>query len=348
MAWTFRAGARVWRGASAAAPVAFHEALPGYAPTPLVELPTVAGELGVGRVLVKDESARLGLPAFKVLGVSWAVQRMLETSTPTALVTASAGNHGRAVARVAAQHGLPARVYLPDGVHPAARAAIQVEGGTVIDIPGSYDMAVAAAAADARAGGGALAQDTAWAGYEQIPSWIVEGYLTLFAEMDDQLTAPPDLVIVPAGAGSLAQAAVTHYRRAGLSAAPALLTVEPHHAACLLDSLAHDEPRTLTTAPTSMAGLNCGTVSAAAWPLLRSGLDAACSVSDHAAETAAADLAQLGVPAGPCGAAALAAAREVLTDRDRADQLAVTEHSVVVLLCTEGQAANPYREENLP
>ena len=348
MSWTYRPAARTWRhDACVAAPVAFHAGLPGYAPTPLVELPSLADELGVGRVLVKDESARLGLPAFKVLGVSWAVQRMLETEIPAALVTASDGNHGRALAQVARQRGVPARVYLPDGVHPAARAAIQSEGGTVVDVPGSYDTAVAAAAADADAGGGALIQDTAWAGYEQIPGWIVEGYLTLFAEIDDQLTTESDLVIVPAGVGSLAQAAVTYYRRAGLTAAPALLTVEPDSAACVLDSLADGEPRTVATATTIMVGLNCGTVSHVAWPLLRAGLDAACSVSDQAAGSAAADLARLGVAAGPCGGAALAAAREVLADSRRADRLGITGHSTVVLLCTEGQAANPYREENI-
>ncbi len=238
----------------------------GYAPTPLVELPTLAAELRVGRVLVKDESARLGLPAFKILGVSWAVQRVLETRVPGALVTASDGNHGRALARVAAQHGLAARVYLPEGVHPAASAAIKAEGATVIDVTGSYDVAVAAAAADARANHGTLVQDTAWPGYEQIPGWIAEGYLTLFAELDDQLTVAPSLIIIPVGVGSLAQAAVTHYRRPGLSVAPALLTVEPDSAACLLDSLAHDEMRTVATGTTIMTGLNCGTLSRSAWP----------------------------------------------------------------------------------
>src|SRR5215472_18570091 len=55
----------------------FHTGLPGYAPTPLTEVPALAAELGVGRVFVKDESARLGLPAFKVLGASWAVRQLL-------------------------------------------------------------------------------------------------------------------------------------------------------------------------------------------------------------------------------------------------------------------------------
>jgi len=346
--WTFRPAARAWRSpAGPTAPVAFHASLAGYAPTPLVELPELAAELGVGRVLVKDESERLGLPAFKILGVSWAVHQILRTGRPRAVLTASDGNHGWALARVAAQRGLHAQVYLPDGVHRAVRAAIAAEGATVVDVPGSYDAAVAAAAADADAGGGVLVQDTAWAGYEEIPAWIVEGYVTLFAELDAQLSAAPNLVIVPAGVGSPAQAAVTHYRRPGLTPAPALLTVEPDSAACVLESLTRDRPRRVANGATIMAGLNCGTISRLAWPVLRAGLDAACSVNDRAAATAAADLARLGVAAGPCGAAALAAARVVLTDRHRAGQLGVSDKSVVVLLSTEGRAANPYREENL-
>jgi diaminopropionate ammonia-lyase len=341
--WTFQPAARAWRSPVAAptAPVAFHASLAGYAPTPLVELPVLAGELGVGRLLVKDESARLGLPAFKVLGVSWAVHRILETGAPCALVTASDGNHGWALARVAGQRGLGARIYLPGGVHPAVRAAITAEGAAVVDVEGSYDLAVAAAAAGIGAGD-VLVQDTAWAGYEQIPGWMVEGYLTLFAELDAQLPVAPDLVIVPVGVGSLAQAAVTHYRRRGSDASPALLAVEPDGACGLLESLVHGRPGTVGTGVTIMAGLNCGTVSRLAWPLLRAGLDAACSVSDRAAATAAADLARLGVAAGPCGAAALAAARHVLPDRSRADRLRVTDTSVVVLLCTEGRSANPH------
>src|SRR5215211_277719 len=59
-------------------PLRFHRRLPGYEETPLVDAPGLADALGVGKVLVKDESSRLGLPAFKVLGASWAVYRALE------------------------------------------------------------------------------------------------------------------------------------------------------------------------------------------------------------------------------------------------------------------------------
>jgi diaminopropionate ammonia-lyase len=64
------------------APLRFHRRLPGYEETPLVDAPGLADALGVGKVLVKDESSRLGLPAFKVLGASWAVYRALEERLP--------------------------------------------------------------------------------------------------------------------------------------------------------------------------------------------------------------------------------------------------------------------------
>jgi diaminopropionate ammonia-lyase len=128
--WFAQPGARGWIGPAAPAGVReFHRGLPGYAPTPLRELPAIAAELGVGRLLVKDETDRLGLPAFKVLGASWAVHRALVSADrPDTLVTATDGNHGRAVARTARLLGLAAHVVVPPGVHPAAVAAIEGEG----------------------------------------------------------------------------------------------------------------------------------------------------------------------------------------------------------------------------
>ena len=58
-------------------PRAFHRRLPGYAPTPLHDAPTLAAPLGLARVTIKDESSRLGLPSFKILGASWATYRLL-------------------------------------------------------------------------------------------------------------------------------------------------------------------------------------------------------------------------------------------------------------------------------
>ncbi|MCA2229871.1 diaminopropionate ammonia-lyase [Nonomuraea aurantiaca] len=357
--WFAQPAARSWTCAPAPAGVRdFHAALPGYASTPLTELPSLATELAVGRVFVKDESSRLGLPAFKVLGASWAVHRALAeraahrpSAEPVTLVSATDGNHGRAVARTARLLGRRAHIFVPRGVHPDAVAAIAAEEAEITRVPGSYDEAVhQAAEAAATAADAVLIQDTAWPGYETIPAWIVEGYSTLCVEIDEQLAAAgataPGLVAVPVGVGSLAQAVVTHYRSRPPVPAPALLSVEPEAAACVIESLTRGEPVSLTTGHTAMAGLNCGTPSSIAWPYLRRGLDAAVAITDAAAARAAGDLVELGISAGPCGAAALAGVRAVLTGEsaeERRTALGLGPASVVVLLCTEGTAANPKR-----
>ncbi|WP_433514791.1 diaminopropionate ammonia-lyase [Nonomuraea sp. CA-143628] len=352
--WFARPAARSWTCAPAPAGVRdFHAALPGYAPTPLTELPSLAAELAVGRVFVKDESSRLGLPAFKALGASWAVHRALAERTavePVTLVSATDGNHGRAVARTARLLGRRAHIFVPRGVHPDAVVAIAAEGAEITRVPGSYDDAVRQAAeAAGTAADAILIQDTAWPGYETIPGWIVEGYSTLCVEIDEQLAAAgataPGLVAVPVGVGSLAQAVVTHYRGRPPVSAPALLSVEPEAAACVIESLTRGEPVSVTTGPTAMAGLNCGTPSSIAWPYLCRGLDAAVAITDAAAARAAGDLVELGVSAGPCGAAALAGVRGVLTGEGadgRRRALGLGPTSVVVLLSTEGTAANPH------
>jgi diaminopropionate ammonia-lyase len=375
--WLARPAARAW--ACTGSPLvrdgvvrAYHASLPGYAPTPLAEVPALAAELDVGRVFVKDESARLGLPAFKVLGASWAVRQVLAGPGPDGaappdspppgvaglralaarrpglvLVTATDGNHGRAVARMARLCGAPARVFLPAVIRAAARAAIAGEGAEVVRVAGSYDDAVAEARQWAQGHhGAALVQDTAWPGYEQVPGWIVEGYSTLFGELDAQLAGagagPPALVAVPVGVGSLAQAAVAHFRSASRQGGVTVLSVEPVAAACLLASLRAGTPVSIPTADTVMEGLNCGTVSSIAWPYLSGGLDAAVAVTDDAARRAAADLAGAGISSGPSGAASLAGARAALTGHGSAERraaLSVNSDSVIVLLSTEAGTA---------
>jgi diaminopropionate ammonia-lyase len=370
---------------------AFHRALPGYAPTPLVEAPALAAELGVGRLFIKDESARFDLRAFKYLGASWAGYRAVAARTgytgpasldglgsflalaarggsgggaaegaaggALALITATDGNHGRAVARTARLLGLPARVYLPKGVPDVVIDRIKAEGALLTVVDADYDGAVMAARADLDAAGsggagGMLIQDTAWDGYEQVPSWIVAGYETLFAEIDAQLAAAgaawfggagAGLISVPVGVGSLAQAAVAHYRRSGLprQRRPLLLSVEPDTAACVLRSLADGALASVPTAATVMNGLNCGTPSSIAWPYLRDGLDAAIAVSDADARVAVAALSAAGVAAGPSGAAGLAGLRAALTGAGAASRrrdlgLDAGGAPIVVCLSTEG------------
>jgi diaminopropionate ammonia-lyase len=149
VAMTFlRPAARDWRCPPASTDArAFHARLPGYAPTPLTELPALAADLGVARVFVKDESSRLGLPAFKALGASWAVHRLLKDHTgEVTLTTATDGNHGRAVARMAKLHHQRAHVFVPRNVHPQAIEAIRAEGAEVTVVDGSFDDAVSLAA----------------------------------------------------------------------------------------------------------------------------------------------------------------------------------------------------------
>jgi diaminopropionate ammonia-lyase len=355
--WYLNPDARGWTcppPPSAAA--RFHAGLPDYAATPLVDAPTLAAEWRVRRVVVKDESARLGLPAFKALGVSYAIYRVISeragtTVSPTLdglraalaglppleLVTATDGNHGRALARFARLVGLPARVVVPDVVGMPTVEAIRAEGATVTVLAHDYDATVRHAAADADARDDAvLVQDTAWPGYEDVPQTIVDGYSALLAEVDAELGRPPALVVTPMGVGSLAQAGVTHYRSRATGRPTAVLGVEPDSAACVHASLVAGRLRSVATGSTIMTGLNCGTPSSLAWPYLRDGLDAAVTVSDAQAAAAVGELADLGVDAGPCGAACLPAVRDVLSSTDGRAALGLDDDSTVVLLSTEG------------
>jgi diaminopropionate ammonia-lyase len=286
--------------------MAFHKALPGYAPTPLHELSTIAAELGVGAVLLKDESNRLGLPAFKILGASWAIERTLREAPDTrTLVTASTGNHGRAVARVAATRGLDCRIFLPARSLSTRREAIAAEGAEVVVIDGDYEDAVAAAGAAGAEPGVRLIADV---GDSAPAHWVIDGYATLFAETADQTAY--DLVIVPVGVGALAAAAARHGAERGIP----VIAVEPVTAPCLAASLAAGRPVAVASPGTIMAGLDCPDVSVAAWSSLHWGVDGAITVDDAAATEAMAELDRVGLRIGECGAATLAALRRLMTD----------------------------------
>lgn len=361
-------GARAW---STSKPIAsareFHRTIDGYRSTPLTELPLLATELGVARVFLKDESERLGLPAFKILGASWAVAQAISArfdvpfagvsidtlrlaigDSPITLVTATDGNHGRAISRLAKMLGIRARIYTPEGVSEAALDGIRSEGAELIQRAAEYDDVVRAAEESAEGHEDELLiQDTSWLGYELVPRWIVEGYTTLFAEVDEQLSRQglaPDVVVIPTGVGSLLQSAVEYYR--GTSAErPAVVAVEPTVAACVLESLHADQVRSVdTTRSTIMTGLRTGTPSEIAWPALQRGLDVAVSVEDDEALLAVRDFERWGLDVGPCGAASLAGIRIALHEPQLTAALDLPESPVIVLLSTEGLAANPLPE----
>jgi diaminopropionate ammonia-lyase len=306
------------------AAAAFHRSLPCYRPTRLHSLPAIAAEVSVGAVLVKDESDRLGLPAFKVLGASWAIEQALRAEPePHTLVAASAGNHGRAVAHVAAQRGLACRILVSARSLPVRRQAIAAEGAEVVVVDGSYQDAVYEAEQAAAAPGCLLIADV---GDSAPARSVIDGYATLFDEAAAQ--AEYDVILVPVGVGALAAAAARH----GAAAGVAVIGVEPATAACLTASLQAGRPTRVDTPGTTMAGLDCAEVSPAAWPTLHTGIRATVTITDSQVAAAVADLAHAGLRIGESGAAPLAALR-LLGPPD------VDPGSRVLLIATEGPTA---------
>ena len=333
----------------------FHQSLPGFERSPLVSLANLAKELGVRNIFVKDESSRIGLPSFKILGASWGAFRAIAARANLPLdaslsqVSAAAredgiklfaatdGNHGRAVARIAALLRLKAEIYVPNFMNAATRKLIANEGAEVISVDGDYDAAVEEASRQANAfPSGLLVQDTSFDGYEVTPTWIVEGYSTMLVEIEEQLAEQnlkASTIVTPVGVGSLGQAVVSYCKSNGR--AISVLTTEPDTAGCLHESLKVGTSKTLrTTGPTICDGMNCGTVSPIAWPILQSGVDASVTVPDTATHAAVQYLESQGVNAGPCGAATLAGLRRVAAVSPNAACLG--PKAVIVLLITEG------------
>lgn len=348
-------------------PWRFHERLPGYTRTPLRALPTLAETLGIASLWVKDEARRLELPAFKVLGASWAVYRLLQRElnaagleiepwqhvaelreriaplTPRPLVTATDGNHGRGVARIANWIGWPALVFMPRNAAPSRIEAIRSEGAEVHLIEGNHDDAVKVASETAVHVNGWLLQDTSWPEYEEIPGWIVEGYATLMHEVEQQLKemgeGQPTLVFAPFGTGALAGAIIRHFRQPGENN-PALLTVEPTPACCALESLR--ERKSVTVAlpeETVMVGLNCNSVASILLdPLLR-GVDAAIAIEDCWAMEALESFRDQGITSGESGASSLAGLLALMRAeplKPLREHLGLDQNTRVLLLNTEG------------
>ncbi|KAF3764178.1 hypothetical protein M406DRAFT_43718 [Cryphonectria parasitica EP155] len=352
--------------------LAFHRKLPQYDETPLHSLPTLAKELQLGHVFVKDESGRFGLPSFKILGASWAVFRALaeklgldpaslveDTRESSqlwedlgakakthgfSLVTCSEGNWGRAVARMARYLGMPARILIPAFMPETTRARIRSEGVEIIVVDGSYDDSVAAARREADVDDKViLVMDMGWDGYEQIPEqWVVEGYTTMLREADAQVLAMTRGItathaFIPVGVGSIAHAVTRHYKSTerDQSSRASVITVEPTTAACFKASLEAGRITPVHTGDSIMCGMNCGTVSSTAWPVLQPAVNADVTVTDYQAHMAVCELESLGLQPGPCGAATLAALRTAC--RDARAELHLSPSSVVVLFCTEGK-----------
>jgi diaminopropionate ammonia-lyase family len=332
----------------------FHHGLPGFTPTPLVPLSELASDLGVRGVFVKDESSRLGLPAFKILGASWGTYRAVTAVTGIAadaslaevataaqkhqltLFAATDGNHGRAVAYMAKLLGIQAEIFVPNFTDEHVQKNIRSEGARVTVVDGDYDKTCFKASQGAKAmPGGLQIQDNAFEDYEEIPRHIVEGYSTLLLETEQQLRAlglSATTIVTPIGVGSLGHA-VTLYCKSS-NRGIRVLAVEPETSACLNDNLRAGQLRTISTSSTIMDGMNCGTVSPTSWPILKKGIDASVTITDLQSHQAVQYLQTHKVRAGPCGAGALAGFLKVA--RSQPGAIGLDENSVVVLLSTEG------------
>lgn len=290
----------------------FHQSFAEYAPTPLVRLHALARFCGLGGISVKDESLRFGLDAFKVLGCTWATARCLASRLGISadaltvgavfseearsrlgnvtLVTATDGNHGRALAWTAQKLGLNAVVFMPRGAASSRQEKIRETGAVCTETDQNYDDTVSLAARYAAANNGILIQDTAWDGYEEVPQWIMEGYTTLADEADEQIRQfspdPPSHVFLQAGVGSFAAAIQAWHVMRWKDKAPLCVLVEPAKADCIFRSIkvADGLPRSVSgNLETIMAGLSCGKPSTLGWKILQNHVDVALSCDDSIA-----------------------------------------------------------------
>lgn len=352
----------------------FHETIPGYAPTPLAHLTHMAEYLGLGDVCIKDESYRFGLNAFKVLGGSFAMAKYIAGQTgrdiselpfdvltsdklreefgQATFFTATDGNHGRGVAWAANRLKQKAVVYMPKGSTQTRLKNIQAENATATIEEVNYDECVRmAAAAAAKTPNGVVVQDTAWKGYEEIPSWIMQGYGTMALEASQQLSEygidRPTHVFVQAGVGSLAGAVQGYFANKYPDNPPTVVVVEADVAACLYKgAVLGDGEEAIVDGDmqTIMAGLACGEPNTTSWDILKNHVSVFVAAPDWVAAKGMRMLSapikgDVQVTSGESGAAPFGVLVEIMTNPAYADlkeTLGLNKESKVLLFSTEG------------
>ena len=359
---------------------AFHKSFPQYSVTPLVELKEMAEYLGLGKVMIKDESYRFGLNAFKVLGGSYAMARYIADETgkdvselPYNVLTsdqlkkefgqatffsATDGNHGRGVAWSANKLGQKSVIFMPKGSTLTRLNNIKAEGATATIETVNYDECVRmAAAAAAKTKHGVVVQDTAWEGYEKIPAWIMEGYGTMASEADEQYGERPTHIFVQAGVGSLAGAVVGYFSNRYKDNPPTMVVVEADAAACLYKGAAAGDGSIRIVdgdMETIMAGLACGEPNITSWDILKNHVKCFIAAQDPVAARGMRMLAapfkgDTPVTSGESGAAPFGALATIMTDdgcKELREQLGLNKDSKVLLFSTEGDT-DPERYKNI-
>lgn len=354
----------------------FHRQIPGYRMSPLKGLSNLAAKLGLGGIWVKDESARLDLQSFKVLGGSYAIYRLIQKRlglegqelsfsdlTSAALrkklgdltfAAATDGNHGRGVAWSASQMGFKSVIYVHKLTSQARIRAIEQNGAEVVVVDGNYDDAVRQVDQDARRNGWEVISDTSWEGYEDIPTWVMQGYTTMLSEAQEQLAAQglsrPTHIFIQAGVGSLAAATIGFYASLFGNERPKSVVVEPTRAACLFRSAQVGDGRPYSVEgdlDTIMAGLACGEPNPIAWQILKDTADYFAVCPDY---VAAMGMRVYGVPlkgdpaviSGESGAVTLGALMYIMKHasvRELREQLELGADSHVLLINSEGNTS---------
>lgn len=347
----------------------FHASFPVYEFTPLAEMKNTAKDMGLGNVYIKDESYRFGLNAFKVLGGSYSIGNYLanklgenisdlpyeklisnevrEKLGEITFITATDGNHGRGVAWTAKQLRQKSVVYMPKGSSKERLKNIQAEGAEASITDLNYDEAVRLAFSEAQKKGWVMVQDTAWEGYEDIPTWIIQGYGTMGYEAYTQLNEKPTHIFLQAGVGSFAGAVTGFFSAIYGEERPIITIVEPNKADCVFRTAdANDGKLHFVTGDmdTLMAGLACGEPCSIGWEILRDYADNFISCPDYAA---AQGMRILGNPShgdskvisGESGASAFGCVAEIMRNpelKEIKEKLKLDENSKVLFFSTEG------------
>ncbi|MBR1680458.1 diaminopropionate ammonia-lyase [bacterium] len=350
-------------------PLIFHKSLPNYKETPLISLDSIAEYLNVNKLFIKDESMRFGLKAFKGLGGSYCMFRILcekfgldekTTDYSTFLrddirnecnkiefVTATDGNHGKGISWAAKLFGCKAHVFMPKGSVEARRRAIEDAGSAVAEITNlNYDKVVKYAFNLAKKNNWIFIQDTSWKNYEKYPKWIIEGYLTMAAETVKQMNGKlPTHIFLQAGVGAMAggvEAFFMSYNNE--EPKPFVTIVEPKDAACIYHSIKMNDDNThsITGNPaTIMAGLNCGTPCSITWPIIRDYSTYFCACDDAIAEQGMRAYANpIGkdktIISGESGAVTYGLLLSILKSKELRDLFKINNNSVILLFNTEG------------
>lgn len=288
---------------------------PAHAPTPLRDAPGLAAELGVARLWLKDERARMGLGSFKALGAAHAIAHEAATSGAPDLrsalrdrvyVTASAGNHGLSVAAGARLFGARAVIYLAQTVPVSFATRLQDKGAEVSRAGADYEASMKAAADAAATHGWTLLSDSSWPGYTDLPTRVMEGYLQLAAEVAAQIDTPPSHILLQAGVGGLAAAVAAHARLIW-GDGPQIIVVEPAAAPALIDSIRAGRMVDTSGPASCMGRLDCKTPSWIALNGLARDADVFVTLSEDAARRGADLLAAHDLPTTESGGAGVAA-----------------------------------------